>query len=112
MYRILEKAQQMADAGIKTGRIHFWRLEGEPVAMASAMRQPPGGAIINLVYTPEEFRKKGYATALVHNLTKIMLDSGKRFCGLFTDLANPVSNSIYMKIGYNPVADILHNKFR
>jgi len=33
------------------------------------------------------------------------LDEGQRFCFLFTDLANPVSNAIYPKIGYRAVAD-------
>jgi hypothetical protein len=28
-----------------------------------------------------------------------------QFCPLFTDLANPTSNSIYRKIGYKPVGD-------
>ena len=28
-----------------------------------------------------------------------------RRCALFTDLANPTSNSIYQAVGYAPVAD-------
>jgi hypothetical protein len=31
---------------------------------------------------------------------------GGRFCFLFTDLANPTSNSIYQTVGYRPVADV------
>jgi len=34
-----------------------------------------------------------------------LLDEGRRFCALFTDLANPTSNRIYHKIGYRPVCD-------
>ena len=30
----------------------------------------------------------------------------RRFCFLFTDLANPTSNSIYQRIGYRAVTDI------
>jgi predicted GNAT family acetyltransferase len=30
---------------------------------------------------------------------------------LFTDLANPTSNSIYQKIGYRPVFDICEIEF-
>jgi len=33
------------------------------------------------------------------------LDEGWQFCTLFTDLANPTSNSIYQKMGYVPVGD-------
>ena len=31
---------------------------------------------------------------------------GRRFCFLFTDLANPTSNKIYQAIGYEPVCDV------
>jgi hypothetical protein len=36
-----------------------------------------------------------------------MLDEGRRFCFLYTDLANPTSNKIYQAIGYKPVTDAL-----
>ena len=35
-----------------------------------------------------------------------MLDEGRRFCFLCTDLANPTSNHIYQAIGYRPVVDV------
>ena len=38
-------------------------------------------------------------------LSQQMLDAGWEFCVLFTDLANPTSNSVYQKIGYRPVCD-------
>jgi hypothetical protein len=63
------------------------------------------GTRISLVYTPPEFRGKGYASALVAALSQAMLDSGKGFCYLFTDQSNPVSNRIYQRIGYVPVCD-------
>ena len=56
-------------------------------------------------YCPAQFRNRGYATALVAAVTQLQLDRGKRFCALYTDLANPVSNSIYQKIGYSPLCD-------
>ena len=34
------------------------------------------------------------------------LDSGRRFCFLFTDAANPTSNHIYQEIGYEHVRDV------
>ncbi|MBC8077176.1 MAG: GNAT family N-acetyltransferase, partial [Chloroflexales bacterium] len=37
--------------------------------------------------------------------------AGKRFCFLFTDLANPTSNHIYQAIGYAPVVDIAELRF-
>jgi predicted GNAT family acetyltransferase len=36
-----------------------------------------------------------------------MLGEGRKFCFLYTDLANPTSNHIYQEIGYRPVCDAL-----
>ena len=38
-------------------------------------------------------------------MTAARLAAGLAFCFLFTDLANPTSNAIYARIGYEPVAD-------
>ena len=38
-------------------------------------------------------------------LTQMLFDRGNRFCALYTDLANPTSNAIYQRIGYEPVCD-------
>ncbi len=35
-----------------------------------------------------------------------MLDEGRSFCFLFTDVDNPTSNNIYQQIGYRPVCDM------
>ena len=35
-----------------------------------------------------------------------MLDDGKAFCCLYTDLSNRTANDIYMSIGYKPVCDV------
>ena len=47
----------------------------------------------------------------VAELSRNILQSGKEFCTLYTDLANPTSNSIYMKIGYKPVCDSVEYTF-
>lgn len=89
----------------KDGGYFFWDVDGEAVSMAAAGGRTPNGVRIGPVYTPPAFRGKGYATALVADLTTVSLDRGLKFCFLFTDLANPVSNSIYARIGYVPVVD-------
>ena len=68
-------------------------------------RGPPSGIRINMVYTPPELRRRGCASACVGALSQAMLDAGRRFCFLYTDLANPTSNHIYQELGYRPVAD-------
>jgi len=65
------------------------------------------GEAISYVYTPPQFRRRGYATAMVAHLSQVLLDEGKRFCTLYTDLSNPTSNRIYQEIGYKPVADVV-----
>jgi len=57
------------------------------------------------VYTPRELRGRGFATATVAALSQLLLDQGHQFCCLYTDLANPTSNAIYQRIGYQAVSD-------
>jgi len=63
------------------------------------------------VYTPPEIGRRGYATECVAKLSKHLLEEGNKFCFLFTDLMNRISNSIYQKIGYRPVIDVDEYKF-
>ena len=86
------------------GGLVFWE-DGEPVSMAGFGGLTPNGIRIGPVYTPPELRGRGYASALTAAVTQQLLDGGRRFCFLFTDLANPTSNSIYQRIGYRPVGD-------
>lgn len=78
---------------------------GTPVSMASALREIITGRCIGMVYTPPYFRKSGYASSCVAQVSKLVLDMGYKYASLFTNLANPISNSIYQKIGYKPICD-------
>jgi uncharacterized protein len=88
------------------GGIVLWEDEGRTVSMAGFGGRTANGIRIGPVYTPPELRGRGYASALTAALTQRLLDGGLRFCFLFTDLANPTSNSIYQRIGYEPVGDV------
>ena len=99
-----ENALTRADRLIADGRMYVWA-DPKPVAMAAWAGPTPNGVRVNWVYTAPDRRGKGYASNLVANLTQRLLDQGRKFCFLFTDLANPTSNSIYQKIGYRPVSD-------
>jgi uncharacterized protein len=85
--------------------LYLW-VDGEPVAMAGASGPTPTGIRIGPVYTPPQWRGRGYASACVARLSQQQLDAGRERCFLFTDLSNPVSNSIYRAIGYRPVCDM------
>jgi uncharacterized protein len=88
------------------GGFALWEDDGEPVSLAGYGTPTPNGIRVGPVYTPPELRRRGYATAITAAVTKMLLDRGSRFCFLFTDLANPTSNSIYYAVGYRPVSDI------
>ncbi|MEM6268699.1 MAG: GNAT family N-acetyltransferase [Bacteroidota bacterium] len=85
-------------------RMWVWD-DGGIVAMAMPNRPTRHGISISYVYTPPERRRKGYATCLTAALSEAMLRAGYHFTALFTDLANPTSNSIYRKIGYHKIAE-------
>lgn len=86
------------------GGLVVWDEEG-PVSLAGFGGRTPNGIRVGPVYTPPDVRGRGYASALTAALTRRLLEGGRRFCFLYTDLANPTSNSIYQRIGYRAVSD-------
>lgn len=93
------------DLAADPGGLWLWEASGEPVAMAGVRGPTPSGIRIGPVFTPRERRGNGYAGALVGGLTQQLLNEGRRFVFLFTDLENPTSNSLYQRLGYQGVAD-------
>jgi predicted GNAT family acetyltransferase len=83
--------------------VSLWE-DDRPVSLASFGNPTPNGIRIGPVYTPPEHRRRGYASALVAALSQRLL-AGRRFCFLFTDLANPTANRIYEQIGYRRVCE-------
>ncbi len=105
-----ESSRKAASQRTSTGDVFLWD-NGEPVSMAFRSRSTAHGSSISAVYTPPSLRGHGYASACVAELSQYILDSGKQYCGLFTDLDYPTSNSIYQKIGYYPICDFLEYDF-
>ena len=79
--------------------------------MAAAIGETAHGVRVGYVYTPPAFRRRGYATATVFHLSQLLLESGRNFCCLYTDLANPTSNAIYARLGYRPLCDVVDVNF-
>jgi uncharacterized protein len=98
-------ATDLVQDRLQNGRLFVWDDAG-PVSMAAWTGKTPNGVRVNLVYTPEGFRRRGYATACVAALTQLLLDQGNKYCCLHADLANPTSNRIYQRIGYSEVCDV------
>jgi predicted GNAT family acetyltransferase len=97
-----------AREAIEQGRIFLWEDERRVVSIAGWNRKLRNGVAIGLVYTPPELRGRGYASNCVASLSQHMLDSGWKFCCLFTDLANPTSNKIYRDMGYWMICENKH----
>ncbi len=102
---------ESARAAVAGHRYYLLEVAGQPVCLAGTSRQMPHGRSVGPVYTPPYFRGRGYATACVAMLSRLILSWGNAYCVLFTDLANPTSNSIYQKIGYKPICDYVEIRF-
>lgn len=91
---------------IERDELDIWEVDRTPVSLAGH-RTPAAGAVrIGPVYTPPEHRSHGYARGLVAETSLAALRRREmRRCILFTDTANPVSNSIYRQIGYVPTGE-------
>jgi uncharacterized protein len=105
-------ADGMIDSRLRGGGsgMYLWE-DGEPVSLAGYGGPTPHGIRIGPVYTPPEARGRGYASALVAQMSQRLLDEGREFCFLFTDLTNRTSNHIYQEIGYEPVGDAAEYRF-
>lgn len=86
-------------------RLWLWEDDGQVVSLAASTSPAAGVSRIAPVYTPPEHRRRGYGAAVTAACTADALARGADHMVLFTDLANPTSNSIYQQIGYRPVGD-------
>ena len=111
--RHIDQLERTLDVRFSSGDSGFWFWQdGEPVSLAGFSARTPTGIRVGPVYTPSNVRRRGYATALVAELSRWLLRQGHRACFLFTDLANPTSNRIYVDIGYERVGDSMEFVFR
>ncbi|WP_405548345.1 GNAT family N-acetyltransferase [Streptomyces globisporus] len=98
-------AEWLVDEGTERGSLTLWESGGTPVALAGRSLMLAGMVRVTSVYTPPEFRGRGYGAAVTAESSQAALAEGAAEVLLFTDLANPTSNGVYLRIGYEPVAD-------
>jgi predicted GNAT family acetyltransferase len=67
-------------------------------------------ARIGPVYTPGAERRRGFAAACVSWVSRELLEAGNG-CVLYTDLANPTSNSVYRALGYRAISELVRYEF-
>jgi uncharacterized protein len=93
-----------------SGGFAIWEHD-EPVSFAGYGGETPHGLRIGPVYTPPSRRERGYASALVAQLSQRLLAEGRDYCFLYTDLSNPTSNRIYANVGYEFVCESVDYAF-
>jgi hypothetical protein len=100
----LSDARTDVERRIGRDRLFVW-CDPQPVSMAGCAGPTPNGIRINFVYTPPEFRRRGYAGACVAALSRRMLEAGKKFVFLYVDAGNATTNRIYRAVGFQAVCD-------
>ncbi|GGF21186.1 acetyltransferase [Halobacillus andaensis] len=103
----LQGAEQIVEELIRGEKTYIYVVNGQSVSMVSRARSTPNGATINGVFTPDLYKRNGYATEAVTVMSENLLNEGHQFCALYTDLSNLSSNSIYTRIGYKRVGESL-----
>lgn len=96
---------------LEAGRLYVWEVQGEAVAMVTRTIAVAGTARISFVYTPPEQRRRGYAGACTAAVSQQCLDTDATSCVLYTQLSNPTSNSVYQRIGFEPVMEVVRYHF-
>jgi GNAT superfamily N-acetyltransferase len=90
---------------IQGGEYLLWEDGSEPVSLAGFHQPAAGFGRVGPVYTPPERRGRGYAAAVTTSATRRVLDAGATPM-LHTDLANPTSNGVYARLGYEQVGEL------
>ena len=85
--------------------MYLWD-DGGPVSMCGMGGATPHGIRVGPVYTPREWRRRGYATSLIAAACQAQLDAGRRYCFLFTDAARPEANAMFESIGFEEIRPI------
>jgi RimJ/RimL family protein N-acetyltransferase len=98
------EAENIVDRRLASGAQFLW-WDGAPVSTLALSPDIAGTVRIGPVFTPEEHRRRGYASAAVAAASRHALARGAHQCMLFTDLANPTSNKIYAAVGFRRLAD-------
>lgn len=88
---------------LKSGELYFWD-DLNPRAMITTSGNDMNARRISSVFTPREFRGKGYATTGVTATSQLLLDQGAEYVVLTAGLGEPAAR-IYKRIGFSPVGE-------
>ena len=96
-------AQSIQAAKEAGDELLLWVLDGHPVSMAAVRSPAAGVSRIGPVYTPIDKRGNGFGSAVAAAAAAWAREARADEVVLFADLANPVSNAIYHRIGFLPI---------
>ena len=99
---------ELAEAMRATGNLFLWE-DGEPMSMVGFGRSTPNGLVVNMVYTPGEQRRLGYAGALMAGLMAEARQRGAKLCCLFSEYGG--ERNLYERIGFREVGTFRERAF-
>jgi ribosomal protein S18 acetylase RimI-like enzyme len=91
---------------LRRGSLYLWD-HGGPRSLVAVSGITPRGARIAAVYTPEEYRNRGYASNAVATVTRALIDGGREFCTLFAEIEHATPLRIYRSIGFHQLRENL-----
>jgi predicted GNAT family acetyltransferase len=97
-------AAALVEYRLSHGGLTLWE-DGGPVSFAASNPAVAGAVRIGPVYTPPTARRRGYAAGATAAAAAAALAAGATEVLLFTDLANPTSNALYRRLGFEPLDD-------
>lgn len=102
--------EQRVGRWLDAGVLFDWAVKDEACAHGVVLPIGKNGARVLAIYTPPEKRGRGYAQAMTAALTERALSEG-RWCTLFTDADNPITNKIYPRLGYRYLSEYTNLRF-
>lgn len=86
---------------------HLWvaTVDDEPVAMSAINARLPEMVQVGGVYTPKEFRGRGYANVVVGGSLRDCRNEGAQTAILFTEVRNTSAKRVYASLGFKRVGD-------
>lgn len=98
----LEECKNKALEQINKGDLYVWVDQNDEIRAVASKRVDGKYASVGSVYTFPKYRRNGYATAIVHALSKRLLEDHLTPI-LYTDGGYAASNECYKKIGFKLV---------
>ena len=99
--QVLRAARQLLDAGA----LYVWEVD-RPVAMLATGLPTRRGTPLAQLYTRPSLRNRGYATALVAGLSRLLLENGRAFTTALIDISAAVPTYVFLKAGFKSVTDL------